>query len=189
MLNAGLQPTDIAHVHGKGYELAKRTVRWQRQKNDRLEKPNDHEVESLLWPETAAVVEKFMCPGDGLAFRNAGGGPLYHETKSGNRHNAVTKSLNKFFERIERVHGLKVTAKNFRQTGAQLIHEVTGDYGLSQVWLGRPFKVVDKPYLVRVYDHLFEASEKVRERLVAGGCFAGTKQKVKKGQQKQREAA
>ena len=52
-----------------------------------------------------------------------------------------------------------------------MIHEVTDDYSLSQIWLGRKFEIVDRSYLRQVYDRLGKASNEVRKRLISSGVF------------------
>lgn len=170
MLNTGMQATDIPALEADAFDLSTGTVRWFRQKNDRLLQPNDHEVISHLWPETVALVRRFIAP-SGLAFRQPDGKPLSKVTAGRNRNNAVAKGLGKFFIRLNKRKGVDVSAKNFRQTGAQLIQEVS-DYELSRVWLGRPFKTVDKPYLSAVYQRLAVALVHVRERLASEGVLS-----------------
>jgi integrase len=171
MLNTGMQPTDIPHLPHDAFDLRQSLVKWHRQKNERVKNPSDHEITSHLWPETMHLVRELLCCDPGPAFRTVDGKPLYHESSRKNRQNAVAKGLAKFFKKVSRDHNIAVSAKNFRQTGAQLIQEVTDDYSLSQIWLGRKFKIVDRPYLRQVYDRLGEASSKVRERLHAAGVF------------------
>lgn len=171
MLNTGMQPTDIPHLQYDSFSLSKSTVNWRRQKNERVKDPADHEITSHLWPETVELVQQFISKKPGPAFVTINGQPLYHESASNNRQNAVTKSLAKFFERISRVHEVHASAKNFRQTGAQLIHEATEDYELSQIWLGRRFKIVDQPYLRQVFRRLEKASGTVRDQLLHAGVL------------------
>ena len=171
MLNTGMQPTDIPQVTHDAFDRDRSTVRWQRQKNQRMKNPFDQEIISYLWPETMELVVKFLSDEPGPAFLTVDGKSLYHESASQNRQNAVTKSLAKFFGKIERDKSIEVSAKNFRQTGAQAIHEVTEDYSLSQIWLGRGFKKVDRPYLKEMYGNLHKASLAVRDRLVIFGVL------------------
>jgi integrase len=171
MLNTGMQPTDIPQLRQDSFSLTKSTVNWYRQKNERVKDPSSHQITSYLWPETLDLVRQLIGNKPGPAFLTIDGKPLSHESVSNNRQNAVTKSLTKFFKRISRVHTADASAKHFRQTGAQLIYEATEDYALSQIWLGRKFRVVDQPYLRQVFSRLENASEVVRERLLDAGVF------------------
>jgi hypothetical protein len=169
MLNIGMQPTDIASVQAAGFDLASGIVTWQRKKNQRIDEPSEVIVVSKLWPETVRLVQKFIANG-GLAFRKHDGGPLSKVTSGRNRNNAVTKSMNKLWDRLKK-KGIVANVKSFRTTGAQFIHEAS-DYDLSRVWMGRGFAKVDQSYLTQTYARLDEASEKVRQRLTAAGVFA-----------------
>ena len=168
MLNTGMTAADIAHVQAAGFDLRAKKVTWKRQKNDRLDRPSDVEVISHLWPETIEAVRSFKAT-SGLAFRNKDNGPLEHITKGRNRLNSVAKVLNTLFRKV-RKKGHAVTAKNYRQTGAQLIKDES-DTALSRVWLGRSFEMVDQAYLIETYAKLDSAAEKVHQKLLAAGVL------------------
>lgn len=170
MLNTGMQPTDIAAVLAKDIDLDAGVVKWIRRKNDRLLSENDYEVESHLWPETAWLVKR-QAAKTGLAFRTHDGKPLYHETGSRNRQNAVTKSLGKYFKRLYERFEIDVSAKNMRQTGAQMVYAEGGNYELSRVWLGREFRQEDKPYLAKLIKELNQVTDRIGDRLRAEGIF------------------
>jgi hypothetical protein len=168
MLNTGMQPTDIATVQASGFDLQAGKVTWKRHKNDRIDEPSDVEVISKLWPETVVAVKGFIHK-SGLAFRNQNGKPLAKVTAGRYRLNAVAKQLAKLFERLAK-NRIKANAKNFRQTGAQMILEA-GNYDLSQIWLGRGFEMVDRAYLAQKYHQLDLASDAVRARLLSEGVL------------------
>jgi hypothetical protein len=168
MLNTGMQATDIATVEAKGFDLATGKVTWKREKLQRLDDPSDVEVVSTLWPETIAAIKPYLAK-SGLAFRNQKGKPLAKVTAGRYRMNAVAKGLAKLFERLAK-KGIKATAKNFRQTGAQMILEA-GSYDLSEIWLGRGFKMVDRSYVVQTYHKLDAAADAVRQKLITAGVL------------------
>lgn len=179
-LNCGYYQSDIGHL--KLSEIIEKDgERFAVRRREKTSHQNDFTACHALWPETLALLDKFVAPGDteknpgGWALINRDGKPIYQNNGSCKSDNITcayfraVQSLNA--ERAKKkLEPVSLPFKMFRKLGATAMNNLAGEQ-VQKLYRAATFEGADRFYLRADFTPLTAALKTWRAALVTDGIL------------------